>query len=408
MRPIPPYSVWFLATALAKSGYNPTIVDERLCEGGEGFLQRIREAVSKQPLFIGFSCSMAPQLSLVESFLPFSNYFEYSGPWVLGGAFVSHLPPENIRDRLLGKAGFQILCHGHGFETILDICEAIEGRRKPSNILGISYLTSKGDVVTTGPRGFPTCLPVPDYDLINVEKYVHDEDIYRGRPVRTFNLYTSTGCMSGCEFCINSIERKWVGQSSEEVLCQIEYLHSRFGVEYIRLIDDSPLQQPERILELYRALDREGLNIKFYMDVTVPHILSSWFEEIATRLIKVYVGVESGSERILKLIGKPQSISDIKRAVENLNRKGIAAKYSLMKNLPDEKEEDRRATESLVEWIKANHSNCAISLKDWLPVYGTPLYRRYHKQMTETQRRILGSGETVESDAWTAPEYREM
>jgi len=397
-----------LATTLARSGYSPQILDERFCHGKEGFMQRICEAASRHPLFIGFSCTMSPQLALVESFRPVLNSLGYSGPWVLGGAFVSHLPSETIRNRLLSKPGFQILSHGHAFETVVDLCQALEGYRNISNVLGISYLGANGEVIRTGDRGFPTYLPVPNYELIDVEKYIYEEDIYSGSLAKTFNLYTSTGCMSGCSFCINAIERRWIGQSPEEILSQIQYLHRQFDVEYIRFIDDNPLQRPERILKLYRMLDDERLDVKFYMDAAVQSILSNWFEEIGRRLVKVFVGIESGSEKMLKLIGKQQDVSQIKRAVKILDRKGIAAKYMFMKNLPKEDEDDTHATESLIEWIKANHSNCAISIQYWTPIYETPLFTEFRNDMSETQRRMLECGETVESEVWRSQKYREV
>jgi len=409
LRPVPPYSVWLLATTLVKSGYDPKIIDERLCNGREGFMRMISEAASRHPLFIGFSCTMSPQLSLAESLRPFINSHGYSGPWVVGGAYVSLLPSEIIRNRLLSKSSFQILSHGHAFETVVDLCQALGGKRDISSVRGVSYLAANGKVVRTEDRGFPTYLPVPNYDLIEVEKYIHEEDIYTGSLAKTFSLYTSSGCLYGCKFCLNAALRKWVGQSSEEILSQIMYLHSRFDVEYIRLIDDNPLQKPERILKLCRALDRERLDIKLYMDLPIQIVLSDCFEEISRRLVKVYVGVESGSDKLLRLIAKPQNVSQIKKAVKILDEKGISARYSIIRNLPKEDEDDIRATESLIEWIKANHSNCAFHISQyWTPIYGTPLYTEFQNDLDENERRLLESGQIAQSELWASEKYREV
>jgi len=408
LRPTPPYPVWLLATNLIKAGYRPMILDERLCDGREDFLQRIRDAASRRPLFTGFSCSMAPQLVLAESYRRSLEEIGYPGPWAVGGIFASILPSDAAERRLFRGSGFQILSYGHSFDTVVDICRAIEGKISIMSVRGISYLTSSGEVVRTEPREFPSYLPVPDYDLIDVGRYVYDEDIFIGRLVRSFSLYTSTGCSYGCRFCLNARERKWVGQSSEEVLTQIRYLHDRHRVEYVGLIDDNPLLNPNRMLKVFRALDREGLDIKFYMDIAIPQILSNWFDEIAPRLAKVFVGAESGSEKILKLVAKHQNVSMIKEAVKVLDSKGVAARFSFLRKVPEEEADDVAGTMSLVDWIKRNHSNCAIQLADWMPIYETPLYMQHREHLTEDQARLAESGQVYIEDVWTSQKYREV
>lgn len=151
------------------------------------------------------------------------------------------------------------------------------------------------------------------------------------------------------------------------------------------------------------------MDIKFYMDVGVESIIYDSFEEISCRLVKAYVGIESGSDKMLRLITKPQNVGQIKKAVKILEEKGIAVRYSFLKNLPKEDDDDLRATESLIEWIKANHSNCAIYVSQyWTPMYGTPLYTEFRNDLDEIERRLSESGEVVQSEVWTSGKYREI
>ncbi len=361
-RLIPPYSVWILASVLTKSGYKPVIVDQRISPAKQ-FLENIKNHININTLFIGISCTMESQFDFAEK--NFHRIRQFSGdiPIVFGGTYISQFSNPNLQQKLLNiNANDVIICIGPGIHTITGIARYYEKRIGINKVRGIKYFHQKYGLIENEKRKFPRYMPRLDNTVIDINKYVYFDE---GR--KTFDLYTSFGCLMGCKFCINSLYNFWASMEKRHILDQILFLHKKLGVEYFRIIDDNPLQKPDRIINLFRALDKKKLDIKFYMDIATPYILEDWFADIAPKLLKVFVGIESGSDRILKIINKPQRIRDIKKAIKKLAGFRIKARYSFIKEMDIESALDINKTADLIKWIRYNHKDAEITIKRYKP-----------------------------------------
>jgi radical SAM superfamily enzyme YgiQ (UPF0313 family) len=84
----------------------------------------------------------------------------------------------------------------------------------------------------------------------------------------------------------------------------------------------------------------------------------------------LYLGLESGSNRILKGIGKKETVEKIIKASEMLYDSGITSVTSVMLGLPDESNEDIEETLRLMKEFKTDF----FDVNSYLPLAGTPLY----------------------------------
>ena len=94
--------------------------------------------------------------------------------------------------------------------------------------------------------------------------------------------------------------------------------------------------------------------------------------------MEVFIGIESGSPRILKMIHKTSDVDLIKRTIERLFRVGINVKGYFIFGFETEKIEDMQMTYDLARQLKEssvkNHTNFRTSVFQFRPYHGTELY----------------------------------
>lgn len=118
-------------------------------------------------------------------------------------------------------------------------------------------------------------------------------------------MLTSRGCARGCAFCIPTYGRKVIARSVGNVLEEMRRVISDHHVRMIRFMDDDFCFDRRRVADLCQGIIDEGLDVAWSC-LACPQNLD---EEILTLMCKagcrrIYVGVETFSERLLSLYGK--------------------------------------------------------------------------------------------------------
>jgi len=165
-------------------------------------------------------------------------------------------------------------------------------------------------------------LPFPDYGAMDLKSY-HGP----------FALCTSRGCPYNCEFCFKPIHgRRFRAMTPKKVIELIKWVIKSFPKEFERvertigLSDDIFNFDIERTKEIARLLIKEKLNIRI-VSVNGFHVRSI-DEELFPLLkkagfVEIWFGVDSGSERILKTIGKGITLDQVRAAVTLAKKAGI-------------------------------------------------------------------------------------
>lgn len=166
------------------------------------------------------------------------------------------------------------------------------------------------------------------------------------------NMITSRGCPFLCGYC--SAKSIWTRKNRyrgiDSVISEIRGIKSKFGSRTFYFWDDSFTVNRNRTIDICNRLINESLNISWGCTTRVDLL----DEELLLLMKKagcdyISIGVESGSERILKIIEKGISVEQVKKAARMLKKIKIPFEAFFMIGFPDETEEDIEKTLQLMK-----------------------------------------------------------
>ncbi len=327
---------------------------------------------------------MGPDADLVGAFLhrvrPRTRWLVLGGP--LATSFHAHALASYPLDYLVAGEG------GIPFTKLLG--RLGEGRE---DVEGLARTARKGEPYL---RHDPAAdlvadldtLPFPAWDLFDVSAYFA---IYRnamsnvlGRR-RVLPVFTSRGCPFTCAYCHHIFGKKWRARSPENVLAEIRWLVDNFGVDALEIMDDSANLHRDRIVAILSGIAREHPNLRLSFpnglrtDLLTEEVVD-WLEKAGT--YRISLGIEVGTRKSQRALGKIQSFSRIERVVRYLaTKKGLVVGGFLMIGAPGETRKDVLATFAFARRLPLD----MVSTHIVTPFPGSPLFAR----LSEEQQRAL-------------------
>ncbi|MFH1145339.1 MAG: radical SAM protein [bacterium] len=218
-----------------------------------------------------------------------------------------------------------------------------------------------------------------------------DRSFFVNQPLRHalgFNevsIITSRGCMYNCAFCsatrslnMETPIRKRNVQSVENEIKMLCELYQ--NVDSVRILDDLFLRNTDSVEYAVRMFENIPVTWR-----AMAHVLS-FYKLSDTQMLElrrsgcreIFIGIESGSPRILKMIHKTSNVDLIKRTLEKLFCAGINVKGYFIFGFETEKLGDMQMTYDLAQQLKElslkNHVNFRTSVFQFRPYHGTELY----------------------------------
>jgi anaerobic magnesium-protoporphyrin IX monomethyl ester cyclase len=231
---------------------------------------------------------------------------------------------------------------------------------------GISY-RNNGEIVHNPERPFIKDLdsiPFPSRDLLFNKASYNSEDMGI--------LMTSRGCPYRCTYCATSIwKRNTRYRSLDNVIDEIKFVINRYGTTQFTFKDDSFTVNRKRVHEFCDRLIDKKIKIKWDTNTRVNLVDEELFikmKEAGCNSIKV--GIETGSERILKLMRKHISLEQCREAARLFKKVGIHWTGYFMMGLPTETKEDAYRTLNFMKELKPDYA----SFCTYEPFPGTELF----------------------------------
>jgi radical SAM superfamily enzyme YgiQ (UPF0313 family) len=265
--------------------------------------------------------------------------------------------------------------------TLLELVEALLGRSRsrPEEIHGLAYAHDH-QLVRTPSRPLMQSLdllPVPARDLTEIERYKTAWKAAHG--FFSLNLVASRGCPFKCNWCAKPIYgNSFNVRSAESVASEMLELRDRFGADYLWFADDLFGIQNHWVHELAEHVEQKDAAIPFKMQSRVD--LMQQENVVALRragCAEVWMGAESGSQKILDAMEKGTRVSQIEAAVETLKSNGIRSCFFLQFGYPGETWEDIQKTIQVVRRARPDDIGVSVSY----PLPGTPFYERVREQL---------------------------
>jgi anaerobic magnesium-protoporphyrin IX monomethyl ester cyclase len=310
-----------------------------------------------------------------------------------GAVPVSGGPDAATEPRAYLDAGFRAVAMGEGEGVLLDIARAARDGRTLAGIPGVVAEDRAGRLVRGPVR--PVIrdldeLPLPAWDLIDMEAYLRAWQAKTGE--RRAAVLTSRGCPFDCSWCSKPVfGRTFRQQSPGRVLDELEALHRRYGVDYVRFCDDVFGIRRAWLEELLDGFRERGLDLKFECLARVDLLKTDLLDRLrAAGLQRVYVGVESGSQKMLDLMNRGTRLAQVERVATELRRAGIRQFWFLMLGYPGETLGDIEATLALFRRFSPEEYSVSIAV----PVPGTRFFEAVRARLRERRegRRARDGG----------------
>lgn len=326
---------------------------------------------------IGFQCYTFDLLNL-KKMLKAAK--EKGAVTVLGGPHPSVLPVETIEffgDDLdycfQGEAEI-------GFKMFVD---KISGKSKAEfkDIPGLVW--RDGGKVNANPRLYVDdidSLGMPAWDLIKPQYYPESQHgaFFENFPIAPISI--TRGCPYPCTFCAGNLisGKKIRKRSVHNVLSEIDSLYNFFGIREFHVIDDNFTQDKEFAKALLRELKAKKLKISW---ATPNGVRMETLDDEMLRLMKetglylISLGIESGSDKVLKLMKKGTNVDFIRKTVDKIRKADIDVAGFFIIGFPGETIEDIRKTIKFsleLDLIRANYFT-------YLPFPATESYEEIKK-----------------------------
>ncbi len=361
MKPYPALGILYISAHLKARGFDVAVHDSTFGDA-EAFRKRLDET---RPPVVGIYTNLMTRGNVLGMI---SDAKERGIRVVLGGP-----DPANHAERYL-EHGADVVVIGEGEVTLEELLPALAAGADPAALAamtGIAFRDESGAVVQTLPRAAIPDLdaqPFPDRDAIDLERYLSTWREHQGRSA--VSLITARGCPYTCTWCSHAVygytHRR---RSPENVADEVELIVERYQPDMLWYADDVFTIHRGWLMKYAAELERRGIRIPFETISREDRL----DEEVVATLarmgcFRLWVGAESGSQRILDAMKRRTDAERVPEVVEMLRRHGIETGMFIMLGYDGEEIPDLDDT---VTMLKRANPDVFLTTVAY-PISGTP------------------------------------
>jgi anaerobic magnesium-protoporphyrin IX monomethyl ester cyclase len=300
------------------------------------------------------------------------------------------------------KAGADYVINGEAELTLVELLDSLSSGVSVDAVKGLAFLdASEASAPSRAPSGEPTAggswnapivkhtparpimkdwswLPMPAFDLV-------DMDAYRQTWLRhvgyfSLNAASTRGCPFHCNWCAKPIYgNRYTVRPAKQVASQLAELKRIYGFDHIWFCDDIFGLKPGWIKEFADAVEEEGLAFTFKIQSRADLMDDL---EVVSDLARagcdsVWMGAESGSQKILDAMEKGTTITQIEKATRLLKSFDIKACWFIQFGYPGETKEEIHQTIALIRRCIPEDIGISVSY----PLPGTAFFEQVKASM---------------------------
>ena len=368
----PPLGLAYLAAVLEKQGYSPSIIDANALRRDSA---RVIAAIPKTVRLIGFYINSFSYNSVREMAVLCRKAFPEAAV-ILGGPLASSLPRELLAD---------FPCHGvirgEGEVSIGRIMDNLARGAPPfdRNVPNAVFRDAHGGDTVMNPM-----VRIADLDGIPFPAYhlLPPLSVYktRARKLPAASIVTSRGCPHQCIFCSKDVfQRQITFRGAPNVLAEVDYLVSSYGVRQIDILDDNFSQKRSRVEEILDGLIERDYDLALNLQLGIR--TENVDEPLLIKMKKAGVyklafGIESADPRVLRNCRKNLDLAKAESVIRAAKRLGFVVYGFFIIGLPGEDEPAFHATLAFARRMNFDIANFCMAM----PFVGTELYRMVEKE----------------------------
>ena len=369
----PNLGLLYLAASLRSAGVEVRLLDLASLYGSRDLDTLISAIIEQKPEILGFNLLTENALyayDIVESLSSFEDLCI-----VAGGPHPTSEPLEVL------KHGFDVVVLKEGEETLVELVQKLRASAPLSEVKGVAWLDEDQRLQHSPLRDLPDDLDVLPSPLGVIDLYDRDRYVKPGSPLLP-PIITSRGCPGRCTFCSNNVSGcSYRFHSTNRVIEEVKAWQEKEGVVSLFFQDTAFTADRERTIELCNQLKEVSPRVFWVCKARCDQMDSELAKVMSEAgCTSIFFGVESGSDEVLKRVGKGMTVGKIVEAVKVAHSAGLGVYVHMMVGFPDETVEELQETARLMErlapLVKGFPAGGVL-----LPYPGTSIYKLQHEKL---------------------------
>jgi radical SAM superfamily enzyme YgiQ (UPF0313 family) len=375
-KPYPPLATLQVASSLRQAGHQVSVFDAMLAGGVEEYDARLRKVQPQLALFYEDNYNFLSKMCLGkmrQAACEMIGSARRAGAQVIvAGSDASDAPEAYL------AAGAHVVLIGEGLATLRALVDRLDSdpqvplTRLLDDLPGIASSVRRRATLAKdlSPPPDPQHPELPAWDLIDMERY---RAVWRdAHGYFSLNMASSRGCSFRCTWCAKPIwGNRYLQRSADDVAAEMSYLKRSFKPDHIWFADDIFGFRVDWVSRFAAAVQA--------MDGAVPFTIQTRADLVSGGMAcalkhaqckEVWIGAESGSQRVLDSMNKGTKVEDISAARARLAAQDIRVGYFIQLGYLGEQLEDILATRHLIESTRPDDIGVSVSY----PLPGTRFY----------------------------------
>ena len=370
-KPYVPLGILYICSHLRGKGFNVEVFDTTFSTTPD-LINHLR---AERPSVLGIYANLMTRMKVIEILR-----VARAAGWktVVGGPE----PGAYVEEYL--EAGADVVAMGEGEETMEELLPAMKTGSLAAlqNVKGIAYRVEGGRVRRTGERAQIADIdaqPWPARESVDIGRYLQTWRDAHGKSSLSF--ITARGCPYRCRWCSHQVfgmtHRR---RNPLRVVDEVEWLLSRYQPDMAWIADDVFTIHHGWLRKYAAEMRRRGLRVPFEC-ISRADRLNEESADLLAELgcFRLWIGSESGSQRILDAMERGVTVEQVQTAVELCKTRGIQTGMFLMWGYEGEQLEDIEAT---IEHVKRSDPDVFLTTVSY-PIKGTAYYERVAESLVQ-------------------------
>jgi anaerobic magnesium-protoporphyrin IX monomethyl ester cyclase len=380
-QPYPPLGTIYAAAVMREEGYDVSLFDTALIETPKKIVPVIEKEKPDYLVIYDDGFNYLTKMCLTnmrEAAFRMAAIAKEKGTTVIAS---SSDAADHYEKYIANGVDFVVI--GEGEITLKELIDKLDkGETNFISVDGLAY-KEKDKIIRTATRQILKELdtfPLPAWDLVDVSSYKKIWTENHG--YFSLNIATTRGCPFKCNWCAKPIYgNRYNSRSPQKVAEEIEFLINKYDVRYFWMCDDIFGLKPGWVQEFRDVVKAKGLKFKYKIQSRVDLLLE---EDTISALAEsgaetVWVGAESGSQKILDAMDKGTKVGQIYEATKLLKKNGIKPAFFLQFGYLGEEREDIDKTINMVLELMPEEIGISVSY----PLPGTKFYDTVKEQLQD-------------------------
>jgi anaerobic magnesium-protoporphyrin IX monomethyl ester cyclase len=374
-KPYTPLATLIAIACLKREGHEVEFIDANFLHSPEPVMERLKTATPDLFLIYDDGFNYLTKMCLTNMRAAAFKMLEQAQNLGIKALVSSSDSTDHFEEYLQHGASAVML--GEAEQTLLEITSGMEF----ASVSGLVY-NDAGKIINKGKRKVNNKLdelPYPAWEELNIAPY---QEAWKKHGYFSINIATTRGCPFKCNWCAKPIYgNRYNSHSPAYIVGLIKDIKSHFHFDHLWFCDDIFGLKPGWVQTFSHEMQEADLKIKYKIqsradllvkDDTVRALAQSGCDE-------VWIGAESGSQKILDAMDKGTSVAQIEESTELMKTHGIKPCFFLQFGYLGEKYADVMKTIQLLQKLKPHDIGVSVSY----PLPGTKFYEKVKHELNQ-------------------------